>query len=441
MAVTVRRVLDEDSVSHALKSDERVSTSVQQETWLRSLSEGGRSSNIPIVLRFPAGLDRDHLASSLTRVATRHAALRMALSEEHPTHCRLTAAPAEHPWVDLSGRPDPVQAGLALVAQPFEPGAPLRWRAATAPAPDGSDVLVVSIDHLVADGASVEGLTGSLVAALTSADTATDPVPDLSYVAFARDQRGRLEGAAHDEFWIARRRRWGTVLPRILPRPEAGTGPVEASTEALDEGVVRARTTLSDAGRVALDELARRHTTTRFVVVAAMLLRATIVRLDVPACGLKTDFHGRPDLDVMETVGLFSHGIDIHLSAADAGTSDDAVAAVARDLDDVSRWALPRRAVDFRLGGQEALPEPPHLYLVTARRPFRVRAVNAHDHLPDLVDTRPFLEPVPSRLTITIVADRSGVHLDVLFQRRAFSEFPIDDVLGMVQRFLEPATS
>ncbi|MFC7275543.1 condensation domain-containing protein [Paractinoplanes rhizophilus] len=404
-----------------------IPTSVQQEVWIASLGRGGSSVTVPAILRIPGGVDRARLGAALDALTVRHTALRTVFRLGEP-HRAVIAEPYAIPVV--TAEPDvPGPAGpIASAQQPFPPELPERARAVLIGLPDDTHLLALSADHLVCDGTSAQLLGQDLANSYRDGpQRLLSGGADDSYARFAEHQRSWWDGPAGArvrDFWDRYFDRWGSGLPGCALARESGA-----------PGSEKADLPLSADARNGLDEVARKCGTTRFVVLAAAILRRQLLETGASAAGLSTDFHGRTVPWAATTVGLFAHGLNVHLSANEKEDLTSAASAVRDRLEECTASAIPRRAV--MSGRTEAGgPEMPNLHLVPGNRRVPRTRPSRDDAdqlpLPQVLDLSLFIQARPGRLTVELSAGRGEATVSVWMYRRDFDPERVTDFFHAV---------
>ncbi|MEU4116198.1 amino acid adenylation domain-containing protein [Kitasatospora sp. NPDC028055] len=282
----------------------------QQRLWFIDQFEGPSALyNTPLVLRIGGTLDARALAAALTDVVARHEVLRttfpgadgrphqlIAPSAEPALHTRTVADEAE------------LRAELAAASrEAFDLAAELPLRATLFSLPQGEQVLLVLMHHIVSDGWSVGPLLRDLDTAYRARHAGVEPgwrpLP-VQYADYALWQRELLgaeddpDGAQHLQLAYWQKALAG--LPEELALPYDRKRPL-SPTRRGDTVEFRLPAELHSA----VVELARESRTSVFMVVQAALA-ATLGRLgagtDIP---LGTPVAGRTDEALDELIGFF----------------------------------------------------------------------------------------------------------------------------------------
>ncbi|MGW5918026.1 amino acid adenylation domain-containing protein [Nocardia fluminea] len=283
----------------------------QQRMWfLNRLEPGSAAYSIPIVLRLSGQLDLDALRAAIEDVLDRHEVLRTVYpyAEGEPSQVVL---PVEQAAVPLTVTPvaesDLDESLAAFVSAVFDVTveAPVRMRMFEL----GPDqwVLAVVVHHISCDGSSLGPLARDMMTAYTARllDKAPSwpPLP-VQYADYAIWQRAVL-GAEDDpesllraqiDYWTLELAGLPVVLglPADRPRP-----PVQTHAGASVPITVGAEL------HAGLQQVARAHNTTLFMVFHAALA-ATLARLaDADDIAIGTPFAGRGEPELDDLAGMF----------------------------------------------------------------------------------------------------------------------------------------
>ncbi|MET7343365.1 amino acid adenylation domain-containing protein [Streptomyces sp. NPDC087866] len=277
----------------------------QRRLWFIDALEGPSASyNIPLVLRPAEPLDAGVLGLALADLAERHEVLRTRYrSVDGEPHQEIVEG--AQPVLDVRTVPaGQFRAAVASAAgHVFDLAGEIPLRAALlTPDDGGGQVLVLLVHHIAADGWS----TGPLLTDLATAYGARaggrvpgwQPLP-VQYADYTLWQQELLDGPTahgHLAFW----ERALAGAPPVLELPAARPRPAEATHRG-----GHAPLTVDAATHEALEELARRHGATLFMVVQAALA-AVLTRhgagTDLP---LATMTAGRDDEALSDLVGFF----------------------------------------------------------------------------------------------------------------------------------------
>ena len=179
--------------------------------WLQQLNPDDAGYNVPLLLRFPAGLDRSALATALAGLAARHETLRTRFATDAAgLPYGLVAEEFAIPMEQVSVAGDWREAAEDFAARPFDLAAAPAVRALVVAAANGSgggDVLVLVMHHVLVDGESLRVLQRDLAELYTAALAGrAAELPTLT--AFYRDyaaaqQEARAAGALEDHlsYW------------------------------------------------------------------------------------------------------------------------------------------------------------------------------------------------------------------------------------------------
>jgi amino acid adenylation domain-containing protein len=283
----------------------------QQRLWfLDRLDPGSAAYNIAAAWRLAGALEVGALAGALAEVVRRHEVLRTLLGEDEGEGVQRVVGLAgwRLPVADLSGlearrsEGEAVRLAAAAAARPFALGSEVPLRLALLRLAAASHVVLATVHHVAADGWSMELLVGE-VAALYGAALAGLPSPlaepALQYVDYAVWQRQRLRGAGLEGELAYWRQRLAGLPPRLdlpLDRPRP-------AVQSARGGLAARR--WPPALAAALEETARRHGATPFMVVLAgfqVLLGRLSGQRDV---AVGTPIAGRPRVELEGLIGLF----------------------------------------------------------------------------------------------------------------------------------------
>ncbi|MGV9743694.1 amino acid adenylation domain-containing protein [Rhodococcus zopfii] len=281
----------------------------QQRMWLiNRFDPESPVYNIPVAVRLTGRLDSAALAAAVADVVARHESLRTVFpaADTGPHQVVLDDAP-----LDLG--PRPVVAGavrdemLTVLSRGFDVTVEPPIRGALLRISDVEHVLVVVVHHIAADGASTVPLARDILLAYTArlagAAPAWEPLA-VQYADFALWQRAVLGDPADAASLAARQLAyWSRTLadasavlelPADRPRPPVASQRGARTDFRIDPGTVRA-----------LDELARAHGATRFMVLHAALAVLLARLAPTGDVSVGTPIAGRGDAALDDLVGMF----------------------------------------------------------------------------------------------------------------------------------------
>ncbi|MEV5650846.1 amino acid adenylation domain-containing protein [Nocardia sp. NPDC052254] len=291
---------------------ERIPLSLpQQRIWfLNRYAPESSAYNIAFALHIEGDPDLAALGGALGDLTERHEVLRTIFPEDHDGPFQLVLAaqrglPALEPVVTDESGAELALRNLAQRGFDLTREVPLRIMVLrTGPR---SFQLGIVVHHIAADGWSMAPLTTDLVLAYSARHgggrPAWAPLP-VQYADFSLWQRECLGEESDPEGVAARQLRFWretlTGLPEELPLPYDRPRPAEPTQRA-----GRVRIEVPGALRDGLDELARAHGMSRFMVlrsVLAVLLRSITGGRDIV---IGTPVAGRTDTRLDNLVGMF----------------------------------------------------------------------------------------------------------------------------------------
>jgi hypothetical protein len=340
----------------------RVFTSIQQETWIKSLASGGRMRAIPALLQVEGDLDLPQFQAAVTATAAAHDSLRTGFRLDDPSSAWVAPAGADDDqaavrFVDARGGTDIWPDLHRDITEPFALKGTSRIRPVIVQTGERTYLLGVAADHLAVDGRSVALLAREVLARY--AGTAPAGARSASYADFARRQRELVAGAWGErrrEYWFGYFDRWGPDHPAC---PLAVPGPPGQN--------MMLRANLGPRAAGMLDGTARQYASTRFGVLASVLSWAQIASSGAAVAGLVTDFHGRVLPSTWATIGLFSHGLRMFLDRSETRDLSVAVRTLSGRLDAARRLGFPLRPLaDAWLAAadrKQGYADPHYVYL------------------------------------------------------------------------------
>jgi amino acid adenylation domain-containing protein len=246
----------------------------QQALWFISqLVPDNYAYNVPVVLPLSAPVDGAAVQLALNGLAERHGALRTVFISGPGEPLQQALARFEVPLEKVSlgacSRADALTAMQAANRVPFTLGNVPPWRACLFGRKGDASLLLLTIHHLVIDGASAAILIEEFYALYNAARTGGDfslPLPGSRFEEFVAWQKRLLagdEGRRMGEYWI---REMAGVLPVLdlsmgRSRPATQTYRGEKVLFEIDEGCARA-----------LREVARSEDATLYMVLLSAFL-------------------------------------------------------------------------------------------------------------------------------------------------------------------------
>ena len=308
----------DDSGPRPLAQDQVVPLSTTQErfwSWMRAAPPGHPHFNMGAALLVTGPLDLELLSRNLTKIVSRHEALRTVFAERSGQQVQvvLPCAPVPVRTTDLSNLPEGVRETAAeeAVAEAFRYAFDLArgplllvsvWRLAR-----NRHVLALVMHHLVSDGWSLDVILHELAAL---GEGARLPSLPFQYADYAVWQRRRVASNALDQqrvFW--RRQLSGTVpaleLPTDYPRPERRTLAGGSRTMRLPAELVR------EARR-----LARQQGATPFMALLPVLAIVLSSRSGQDDLIVGITAAGRSRLALEPLVGCFVNTLPVRISLA-----------------------------------------------------------------------------------------------------------------------------
>lgn len=203
---------------------------LQQSLYLSA--KGGESAvNVGVVLELRGPLDVARLRSAISRLASRHEALRTTLTSVNGKICQVVTPSADIPAVllDLRAEHDPEAQAVRLIKdhlrRPFTLRGPSLCRVIIIACGPSLHFLAVSLHHAVMDGWSASVFTADLRACYSETDAtsiAAAPLQPADYAAWEWQAADSAADSASLEDWRERLRGYST---RIRLPSAAGPGP------------------------------------------------------------------------------------------------------------------------------------------------------------------------------------------------------------------------
>ncbi|MFI9363755.1 condensation domain-containing protein [Kitasatospora sp. NPDC053057] len=299
----------------------------QQRMWLmEQLGQGGALYNVPLATRLRGPLDAGALATALTGLTERHAALRTRYPRrgEQPYQHIEPAGPVPLPVVDVAGVGLDTAGAEQLLeeaARPFDLTAGPVLRALLLRHGPEDHTLILTIHHIAVDGGSLPVLAADLAALYAAARDGAEPQlppPGMPYDEYARQERARdaeLTAAADAR---AADLAGARPLPLLRPVPPG----------ARDRRAALHAAPLDAATVEGLRRLGARHGATLFAVVlaAAFATLRTAAGQDDLTLGCASGQRARPEL--RRTVGLGVNTLAVRAELTGGESFADALALV-----------------------------------------------------------------------------------------------------------------
>ena len=296
--------------------------------YLHRLEGPSPTYNVPLVLRFASGVDREALRAALRDVVTRHESLRTVFHEADGEGYQVVLEPGDAaPALEVVDIPEAeLDQRLGEAARhtfDLATHAPIRaWLFAL---PTGEDVLLILLHHITSDGWSLGPLGRDLARAYEARRTRTPlqwaelPVQYPDFTLWQRDRLGAAAdpgslAAAQTAFWRAELADLPMSLDLPTDRPRPPIASYRGATVDVDWP--------ADLHRAVAD-LARQSGATMFMVLQAAL--ATLL-------------------------GRLGAGTDIPIGAPSAGRGDEA-------LDDLVGYFINTLVLRTRLDGDPTFGE------------------------------------------------------------------------------------
>jgi amino acid adenylation domain-containing protein len=338
----------------------------QQRLWfLDRLQPGSAAYHVPAAVLLRGRLEAGALAAALGDLAARHETLRTRLAavDGEPVQRIAPPAPMPLPRVDLAALgTERRRARLALLARaharaPFDLERGPLARAALVRLGADEHALLVTLHHVISDGASVAVLIDEL-AALYRARRERRPhgLPELpvQYADYAAWQRRRLDDQALAEGieWWRRRLRGappGLDLPTDRPRPRMQG----------DRGGVRSRRLPDELVRE-VRRLCRRRRTTPFVALLAAFFALMQRWTGGDDLVVGTDVANRSRPETRGLIGFFINQLALRADLAGAPTFAELLERTRRVVQEaLVRQDLPFDRVVEAVAPERDLARPP----------------------------------------------------------------------------------
>lgn len=243
----------------------------QERLWfIDKLADDKALYNASMRFALEGGLERDLLERSLREVVRRHEVLRMGFAAEDGSPMVMPESFFELAFRDMRDDPTPRESMCrdqsAMAARPFDLSRPPLLRAALYRLGDKRHELLLTVHHIIFDGASIDILLQELEQLYFAfREGRPSPLPDLPLQCAdaAVAERGRLDGEARERMLAFWRSKLGDELPVLAlpgdrPRPSAQSFRGETLQRTLRSELV-----------AAIEETCRRERTTPFMLMLA----------------------------------------------------------------------------------------------------------------------------------------------------------------------------
>ncbi|BCY09069.1 non-ribosomal peptide synthetase [Actinoplanes sp. L3-i22] len=377
----------------------------QRELWFLDRLHPARADyHSPIAVRIHGRLDPALLRRALAELVTRHEVLRWRFPAERGRP-RVDVAPAYVPAVEVeqfgTAAPGPVVARLSgLREQPFDLAVGPLLRAHLLRLPDGDDVLLIVVHHIVFDGGSHDIFVrelGELYRAFARGEPGALPAPRHRYAEVLAAEATAL-GAGELEVQLEH---WRRALDGAPPAVALPSGDPEAAEGA----AVQTDATIAPAAGTAIRHAAldRGHSPFTLLLTGFALSLRVLCGVDdvVVACPNA----GRRGAAAESVIGLFAHLLPIRVRLGDTDRLAGLTAAVGQAV----TGAVAHQAVPFDRIVRELKPPRGG----RARAPYTQLVLNFVDKPPELPDlglaATPIRVPIPeSRVPLAVIVNADG---------------------------------
>src|SRR5690606_16933907 len=298
----------------------------QQRMWvLNRFGNRTAVNNIPVAIKLTGELDAVALRAAVRDVVARHETLRTVYPEVDGEGYQR-GLPAEEALVELDTEWVPaVEATrrvVELASTHFDVTAEIPFRATLLTLDQRSNLLVLVMHHISADGFSLRPLLRDVVVAYTERTRGESPswAPlEVQYADYTLWQRSVLGSESDPESVAAAQLAYWTrqladlpdqiELPADRPRPEVASNAGALHHFSIDAGLTKA-----------LDDLARAHGVTLFMVVHAALATWAARLSNSTDIAIGTPIAGRGERALDDIVGMFVNTLVLR-SQVEPGTT------------------------------------------------------------------------------------------------------------------------
>jgi len=388
----------------------------QQRLWfLESLQPGTPLYNLPQIWHLKGPLSVPKLEEALGALVRRHESLRTVFTAEGQVVQPAVPGPLPLPWIeDLD----------AEIRRPFDLQQGPLFRAALVRLGEEEHRLLLSMHHIVSDGASMDVLAREL--SLLYRGEALPPLP-VQYADFAVWQRSWLEGEVlerHLGWWRERLAGAPAVLELPTDRPRPPAASFAGATERLH---------LGEELDAALARVARQRGATFFMTALAAFQALLHRYTGQDDLLVGSPVAGRDRRELEGLVGFFVNLVPLRAVFADDPTFDGRLAG-AREavLGAFAHQEVPFERLVEELAPERDLSRPP---LVQAL--LLVQGAAAVPDLPGVEASPVRMHPGTAKFDLTVSLDRSqGFHAQVEYASGLFEAATARRLLGHFRTLL-----
>ncbi|NUT49952.1 MAG: amino acid adenylation domain-containing protein, partial [Saccharothrix sp.] len=325
--------------------DDTAVSEQEKRVYVLSRMRGGNEAyQIVTGLRYDGPPDPDRLAAAFLAIARKHPKLR-GYYEIDATGIKARVAPDVTPEFHVfDHRRDPAlrtEDVIAVMNRPFDLAEPPLWRCGIVIDADGTHHLVLSLHHIIADGASIDIVLDDLADHLDRGDLADSPSDD--YPAFVRAQARSADLPAYEEhrrWWL---RQFETVPPPLSLPTDSPHPPV--NDFAGTHHYFRIDDELHQAAKAVIE----RHRTTPFIFYLSLwsVLLADATGSDDLCVGIPLDQRIIGSFD--RTVGMFAQSLPLRIRP----TADTRVPELLQAVRDTSLAAVDHSSYSYDVLVQE----------------------------------------------------------------------------------------
>nr|WP_298104156.1 condensation domain-containing protein [uncultured Shinella sp.] len=413
----------------------------QERLWfLDRLAPSNPFYNLPFCLEIGGPLDAGALEQAFNAIVARHEPLRSIFPHDGAARQRvLDRLEIAVPLIDLRHLgPEAREANVAEsirreVSQPFDLATGPLLRAQILRVEDEKHVLVYGFHHIVFDGWSAGIFNRELIAhylATTGADMPATAIPVARYADFARWQSETLSGARlEDEIAFWRTRIEGVPalqLPLDRSRP-----PVQS---------FRGKTVLfhlDKATRAAVEELARKHAATPFMVMLAAFQVAMGRYAGMERFLMASSVAGRTHPATQDMIGFFINNLILRSDLSGAPSFQTMIEQTRTEvLEAIAHQDYPFQQLVERIGGARDLSRNP-IYQVS----FTYQAPPLEDGQAGALDLRAVpISQDATHMDLEILSwpdPDGGICVCTLYADDLFTPETIERLLGAFRHVLE----